>query len=141
MSLVVIELGVYDNGVGSLRLRTPLDGTGVAGAGGCDGGLGGGPGRAGRVELGGVDGANEVFIGSVGDVDVSGSAGSSGEVGGRSGYNDGKLGLLEGGVCKSLRSQSSLGAGVHGIVDGLQTSSNVISGASVEGVSSVEVMR
>ena len=140
MSLVAIELGEYDNGVGSLRLRTPLDGTGVAGAGGCDGGLGGGPGRAGRVELGGVDGASEVFIGTVGGTGTGG-AGSSGGFGGRSGYNDGKLGLLEGGVCKSLRSQSSLGAGVHGIVDGLQTSSSVISGAAVEGDSSVEVMR
>ena len=85
-----------------------------------------------------------MLIGSVGGTGTctgTGGAGSSGGFGGRAGYKDGKLGLLEGGVCKSLRSQSSLGAGVQGIVDGLQTSSNVISGASVEGVSSVEVMR
>ena len=44
MSLVASELGEHDKGVGVLRLRTPLEGAGVLGAGGNEGGLGGGPG-------------------------------------------------------------------------------------------------
>ena len=42
MSLVAIELGEYDKGVGVLRLRTPLEGAGVLGTGENEGGLGGG---------------------------------------------------------------------------------------------------